>query len=355
MKRHGNLYNQISDIDNIENAYRRTRIGKRYDAEAMRFHYNAYDHIISIYNDLAWRRYNVGRYREFVIKDPKERLIQYLPLRDRIVQQALHQIIEPIYDRGFIDDSYACRKGMGTHRAMRRLQYFVRAAEQRWPDGEIYYLHCDVHKYFLHIDHDVLYDLMARKIKCLDTLRLIRSIIDSSTSSPGLPIGSLFSQLSANVYLDVVDQFVKHTLRERFYLRYMDNFIIIHHDKRHLLLVKNEIEDVLVNRLRLTFNPTMTRIDTAKTGVEFVGYRVYADRIKIKKATTTRMKKRLREMQAMYRLGRMSLDDITKRIRSWLGHCKHASASALTRKILDGAVFSMDGNQIYIDCVKLIR
>jgi len=348
VERENYLIEQAYDIDNIEEAWRYVRLGKRYDREVLQFGYDAFENIVGIYNDLAWGRYQIGRYKEFIIKDPKERLIQYLPLRDRIVQQALHQVIEPIFDRGFIADSYACRRRKGTHRAMRRLQEFLVSARGKWRGRDVYYLHCDVHKYFPHIDHDVLYDLFARKIKCRQTLKLIRTIIDSSTSNPGLPIGSLFSQLSANVYLNVVDQFAKHDLRERYYLRYMDNFIVLHADKKHLSHVKDEIEGLIKSRLHLEYNPTMTRIDKVHGGIEFVGYRVYADRVKIKKATADRMKKRLREMQAMYRKDIISADYIAPRIASWQGHCQHANAQALTAKILEGAVFTrQEGGNTY--------
>jgi retron-type reverse transcriptase len=340
MKRYHHLYSRICDMDNLEAAWKYVRLGKRYDKEVLRFGYYTLQNVIQLHNELTWKNYRIGQYREFIIKDPKERLIQYLPLRDRIVQQALHQVIEPIFDKGFIDDSYACRKGKGTHRAMKRLQYFLNAAREKWPGKEIYYLHCDIRKYFPHIDHDVLYGLMSRKIKCADTLKLIRAIIDSSTSDPGLPIGSLFSQLSANVYLNVLDQFAKHDLRERYYLRYMDNFIIVHHDKKHLQRVKDEIQGLLNNRLRLEFNPKGTRIDKVAGGIEFVGYRVYVDRVKIKKASIKRMKKRLRAMRVMYREGRASIWNISQRIRSWLGHCCHADAKGIAESVLSGAVFT---------------
>ena len=339
MKRHHHLFSKICDIDNLEAAYKYVRLGKRYDKEVLNFGYHTLENIIRLHNELTWGTYRIGQYREFVIKDPKERFIQYLPLRDRIVQQALYQVIDPIFDKRFIDDSFACRKRKGTHRAADRLQYFLNAARQKWPGKDIYYLHCDIHKYFPHIDHDVLYGLYARKIKCPETLRLVRAFIDSSPADPGLPIGALSSQGGANIYLDAVDQFVKHTLRERFYLRYMDNFIVVHHDKKHLKAVKDEIEGVLQNRLRLEFNQKDTRIDKVKGGIEFVGYIVFHDHTKIKRASVNRMKKRLRTMQAMYREGRATLWNITQRIRSWLGHCVHADTRAIVEKVLNDVVF----------------
>jgi len=344
MKRFNHLYSKICDVDSLEAAWTYVKPGKRYDKEILRFGYNPLGNIINIHNELSWGTYRIGQYREFIIKDPKERLIQYLPLRDRVVQQALHQAIEPIFDQGFFFDSYACRKGKGTHRAATRLQYFLNAAREKWPGTDIYYLHCDIHRYFPHIDHETLYGEFERKIKCRDTLRLIRAYIDSYLRNPGMPIGTLFSQLSANIYMNVVDQFVKHDLREQFYLRYMDNFIFVHHDKKHLQAVKDEIEEVLRNRLRLEFNHKATRIDKAKGGIEFVGYVIFYDHIKIKKASIKRMKKRLKVMQAMYRERRTTLKEITQRIRSWLGHCCHADARAIVQNVLSRAVFVRASN-----------
>jgi retron-type reverse transcriptase len=342
MKRHNHLYSQICSLENLEEAWKYVRLGKRYDKEVLRFGYRIFENLIHLHNELTWKTYRVGKYREFTIRDPKERLIQYLPLRDRIVQQALHQLINPLFDKGFIDDSYACRNGKGTHRAMKRLQYFLNAAQQKW-GAEPHYLHCDIRKYFRNIDHGIIYGLICRKIKCPDTLQLIKTIVDSSLSSPGLPIGSLFSQLSANIYLNVLDQFVKHDLRERYYLRYMDNFIIIHHNKRHLQHLKEEIRGLLENRLHLELNPKGTMINKSGNGIEFVGYRVYVDRVKIKKASIKRIKKRLTVMQAMYRKRTMSLGEITQRIRSWLGHCCHADARMLAKNVLSGTVFTREG------------
>ena len=156
MKRYNNLYERICDVNNLETAYKYVRLGKRYDKEVLRFGYNTLGNIINIHNELTWKTYKVGAYREFTIRDPKERLIQYLPLRDRVVQQSLHQVIEPIFDKAFIADSFACRKGKGTHRALDRCQALAR----RHP----YVLPCDIRQYFPAIDHAILRAELARVI-----------------------------------------------------------------------------------------------------------------------------------------------------------------------------------------------
>lgn len=337
MKRKGNLYSQVLDLENLEAAWQKTHLGKRFDKEAMEFSHNAFENLLGIHNALVWKSYRTGNYKDFKVYEPKERLIQYLPLRDRVVQQALHQVIEPIFDKSFIFDSYACRTGKGTHKAMRRLQHFIRSAVNEHGEG-IYYFSGDISKYFPNIDHDVLFGLVNKKIKCPETLNLIKLLVDSSPLNPGLPIGALFSQLSANIYLNALDQFVKHTLRESFYLRYMDNFIVVHHDKAHLNEVYREIESFLNNVLRLKLNPKST-IGHIKGGVDFVGYRVYRERVKIRRDSFERMQKRLRVMQQMLKVGKITHQDVKNRIASWLGHIKHADAFTLAQKLLGGAVF----------------
>lgn len=337
MKRKGSLYSLVFDMENLEAAWQKTHLGKRFDKEAMEFSHNAFENLLGIHNALVWKTYRTGRYKDFKVYEPKERLIQYLPLKDRVVQQALHQVIEPIFDKSFIFDSYACRTGKGTHKAMRRLQQFIRSAASDHGD-DIYYFSGDISKYFPNIDHDVLFGLVKKKIKCHNTLNLIKLLIDSSPLDPGLPIGALFSQLSANIYLNALDQFVKHTLRESFYLRYMDNFIVVHYDKAHLNWVYREIETFLNNVLRLKLNPK-SAIGHIKGGVDFVGYRVYRERVKIRRDSFERMQKRLRVMKQMLKAGKITHQDIKNRIASWLGHIKHADAFTLAQKVLGGAVF----------------
>lgn len=347
MKTYKNLYPKIYDFDNLHMAYLKARRCKRYRHDVLRFSANPEDNLIDIQNHLIWKTYRTGRYRFFTVYEPKERLIASLSFRDRVVHHALHNIIEPIFERSMIYDSYACRKEKGTHKAAYRLQYFLNAARDKWPGKTIYCLHCDIKKYFPNINHDVLYQEYARKIKCRETLALIKSYIKNYLLSVGMPIGTLLSQLSANICMNVVDKFVKHDLREKYYARYMDNIVIIHHDRDHLKRVKDEIEGVLNNVLHLEYNRKDTGIGKAECGVNFVGYIIFHDHIRIKKSSLKLMKKRVRIMQAMYRDGRVKLNTVTQRIRSWLGHCCHANADSLVRHILDRAVFTREGEYTY--------
>ena len=336
MRRHGNLFEHIYDLENLEQAWRKVRLGKRYKSEVLSFSYNLFENLIGVQNDLIWKTYKIGNYRQFTIYDPKERIIEFLPVRDRVVLQALHSVINPIFDRGFACDSYACRKGKGTHAALYRLQHFIRLANNRWGHN-IHYLQGDIFKYFPNIDHDVLKERIRRKIKCTETLWLIDHIIESSPNKPGLPIGLLFSQLAANIYMDALDQFVKHELREKYYIRYMDDFIILGSNKADLKNVLDKIEDFLGYHLHLKLN-RKTDIQKIVHGIDFVGYRVWPDKVKIRKSSVKRQVQRLKRFKHLYSCGQISLPEIRQSIMSWVAHCKHADTYRLREKVLGGVV-----------------
>ena len=233
MKRHGNLYPQIIAFENILLSAKKAEKGKRFRDNVLEFNYNLEAELTNLQQELAEKTYQPGDYRTFYIKEPKSRMISAAPYRDRVVHHALCNIIVPLIEPTFIADSYANRVGFGTHRALERFTKFARESR--------YVLQCDIQKYFPSIDHEILKNLIRRKIKCRDTLWLIDTIIDNSNEQlpaiehfqgddlltplerrRGLPIGNLTSQFFANIYLNGFDHFVKEELKVRKYLRYVD-------------------------------------------------------------------------------------------------------------------------------------
>lgn len=274
-KTYKNIYPAIYSFESLYEAYLRARKGKRYRSEVLRFAGHLEGNLIQLQNELIWKMYKTGRYREFYIYEPKLRLVAALPFRDRVIQHALVAAIEPIWESRFIFDSYACRVGKGTHAGADRAQYFLRREQQR--SGRIYILKGDINKYFASIDHTILKQLLRRRIACPDTLGLLDEIIDS-TPNPGIPIGNLTSQLFANIYLHELDKFVKYTLKEPSYMRYMDDFIVVHHDKAHLQRIRWVVEAFLESRLKLVTNDkTQAFPVAAKTGraLDFLGYKIW--------------------------------------------------------------------------------
>lgn len=323
------MFEKIYDYQNLYIAYLNARKQKRYRYEVLKFSYELEENLIQIQNELIWKTYQPGPYRPFIVYEPKKRQIVALPFKDRVVQHALNNIIEPIFDRVMIYDSYACRKGKGTHKAAKRLAYFLGKPEMH------YYLKGDVHSYFVSINHIVLKELIQKRIEDLDTLWLINTIIDHSYNT-GLPIGNLTSQLFANIYLHELDHFLKNELSVKYYLRYMDDFIILHESKTYLKWLLNRIQSFLVTKLSLQLNPK-TKIDTIKSGIEFVGYRVWNTNKLIKKQSIKRMKKKIRSWKS----GKMSNERLLKSLSSWIGH----SADTASHKIVE---------RIMLDCLKTL-
>jgi len=338
MKTYGDLYPKIYDFENIHLAYLKARRNKRYKQEVLRFSARLEENLIDIQNRLIWKTYRPSRYKYFTIYEPKQRLIAALPFMDRVIHHALCNMIEPIFERSMIHDSYACRRGQGVLAGVLRTTRFLRDAGRRW--GRVYCLKADVTKFFPSIDHEMLKKIIRRRIACPDTLGLIDTIIDSTETDRGLPIGSLTSQLWANVYLNELDHYVKETLRIQYYLRYMDDFVIFHHDKQRLAAILEEIIGFLDGILQLSLNGKTQIFPISPRCVDFLGYRIWPSHRLLRKANVRRVKRKFRKHARLYSQGLMSLETIRPGIASWLGHAKHADTWCLRKRIFDDLTFS---------------
>lgn len=345
-----NIYPQIYDFENLHGAYLHARKNKRYRAEVLRFTESLEENLIEIQNQLIWHKYELGRYREFYVYEPKKRLIMALPFKDRIVQWALYQQLNPIFEKVYIEDSYACREGKGTHKAVEKLQYWLRKIDR---GGKKYYcLKMDISKYFYRVDHEVLMKILRKKINDQDVLWLLNEIVNSEATAfglplgyrpedvdirltdKGMPIGNLSSQMFANLYLNELDQFVKRNLKMKYYIRYMDDFLILHDDKRELHDILDAVREFLETELKLNLN-NKTSIRPVSLGIEFVGYRVWSTHVKLRKSSTMKMKKRLKYLQNQYSKGKVNLDKINCTVQSYLGILKHCNSYSLTNKIFN--------------------
>lgn len=332
MRRDGNLYHKIYDFENLYNSYKLAKKGKRYNNDVIRFTRHLERNLITIQNELIWHEFEVGKYNEFYVYEPKKRLIKSLPFRDRIVQHSLNTIINPLLDKRFIYDTYACRADKGTHAGADRVTYFLRKAKRKW--DKVYCLQADVSKYFYSIDHDILMNIYKTKIKCKDTLQLLDKIIRSDGDGVGIPIGNLTSQLSANLYLNELDQFVKHRLKVKFYVRYMDDFVLIHKDKDYLWNVLEEIEAFLHNKLKLHLN-NKTDIFPIKRGLDFLGYRIWPTHRLLRKKSKKKIKRRMIKYEKQYLAGKLDIKTIQRSLAGWLGHAKFANTYNLRMFLLD--------------------
>ena len=335
-KTYKNLYSRITNFENLHAAYLKARRNKRFKPDVLEFSANLETNLVELQEELLSKVYRTGEYYVFEVYEPKKRVVAALPFRDRVVHHAICNVIEPIWEARFIHDSYACRVGKGTHAGADRVTEFLRRAKREWE--EVYVLKLDIRGYFPSVDHDILLGLLEKRIACADTLRLIRGIIESwpvDGGDKGIPIGNLTSQLFANVYLHEMDKFVKHELGARFYVRYMDDAIIIHEDKAWLREAREQLEEFLRERLALELN-SKTNIFPIAQGVNFLGYRIWPTHRLLRKSSAKRMKRKLKRFGRGYREGNIELDHINASIQSWLGHCRHADTYKLRCKLFAG-------------------
>jgi RNA-directed DNA polymerase len=330
------LYDKICTFENIYNAYTKARRGKRHTDEVLEFEYNLEANLHNIQDELINQTYTTGKYRRFKVFEPKEREIAALPFKDRIVQHAIYKILMPIYEARFIHQSYACRENKGTHAGADQAERMMRIVQRN--HGQVYALKADIAKYFYSVDHKVLKEQLKRHIQCKKTINLLEDIIDSTNSTAGIPIGNLTSQLFANLYLHDIDMYIKSTLKEKYYTRYMDDFVVIHHDKRHLQEILVKIKEYLTTNLKLTTNAKTQIFEVVSTSrsLDFLGYKIWTTHRNIRKSSAKRMTRQLK----IFRKQPKTRETFAKQrasVRSWLAHCKKANSKRIVSRILNYA------------------
>lgn len=357
-KRIGNLYLPNCNYSNLYNAYRNVAKGKRFRGDVLQFTDNLEGNLLALLDDLQKHTYTVGRYREFYIYEPKKRLIMALPFRDRVAQWWIYSILYPIFDKTFIEDSYACRRGKGQKAAADRMQDMLKQTEVL--GGKWYYLKLDIAKYFYRIYHDKLLEIVQRKIKDPDILHLLELIIKGDgtnafglsicdnveeavrLSDRGMPIGNLTSQLLANVYLNELDQFCKKVLGIKFYIRYMDDVIILSKNKKELHEIKERIEAFLETNLKLALNKK-TCIRPVSMGIQFVGLHIWPTHRIVRKSTSLRIKRNLKTAARQYVEGTLTQEAYNSKLQSYLGLIKHNNCYRFKLQLLKDVETLLNG------------
>lgn len=329
-KRHGGLWPQVYDFDNLYLAYERARRGKRYRPDVLRFGSRVGENLLALQEELRTLAWQPGEYQTRVVLEPKERVIRIAPFRDRVVHQALCHVVGPVFERGFIFDSYACREGKGTHKALDRLTSFLRR------EGSAYVLNADIRKFFDSVSHEVLIAELERTLKDRDVLHVLRRIIGSyrsGFSEPGLrdphgiPIGNLTSQWFANIIGTRIDRFAKQDLGCPHYLRYMDNMLFLGASKAVLWGYLRRLTDFLAG-LGLLLNPKTTIAPTSQ-GVPFLGLRVFPDHRRVLRANVVRGRRRMRGSLRAVARGDADRDSVAASTESWIAHLRHADTHRL--------------------------
>lgn len=351
MKRHKNLYGGLCSFDNLFLAARKARKGKSLKPAVLAFDDRLETNLLDLQNELQTKTYQPGKYKPFWVCDKgKERHISAAPYRDRVVHHAIINVIGPLFEAGFIHDSYANRKEKGTHKAASRCQLFCRKNR--------YVLKCDIYKYFPSIDHVILKKLIRRKIADKELLWLIDTVIDAGNPQEpvllhfsgddlftplerrrGIPIGNLTSQFFANIYLNGFDHYVKETLGQKYYARYVDDFVCFGNDKNALHAVRHAMEAYL-EKLRLAMHPKKCRVFPIKSGVPFLGFRIYPYYKRLDKKNSMAFRKTIRKYQRRFTAGKMTHAEVARSIRGWIAHASQANTYNLRKSIVSEVVFS---------------
>lgn len=313
MQTYTNLYPQLCSYGNLELAFNKAKKRKSKKEYVQKFEANKKNELYKLEWELQTGIYKPGHLTTFIVRDPKTRKISASHFRDRVVHHAICNMIEPIYEPRFIHDTFANRIGKGTFGTLQRFDKFMRQVGENG-----YCLKADIRKYFENVDHEVLMGILGRRIKDPQLLGLIRIILSNhKTERPGkgMPLGNLTSQFFANVYLAELDHFVKHELRAKHYLRYVDDFVILAQDKTQLEAWKAQIDEFLTGKLKIALHPDKTKIIPLRGGVPLVGFRVFRTHKILKRSNRLRFMRRLED----YRVG-LAAGTITKE------HVQHAIA-----------------------------
>src|SRR3989344_4031018 len=311
-------YSNIISLENILKAWEEFIAGKRHRKDVQIFEQNLMSNIIRLHNDLATKTYRHSQYIHFNISDPKPRSIHKASVRDRLLHHAIYRILYPFFYKTFIADSFSCRIKKGTHRALNRFRDFTYIVSHNHT-RTCWILKCDIKKFFASIDHKVLLDNLNSYIPDKQIIWLLKEIIESFSTklSTGLPLGNLTSQLFVSIYMNEFDQFVKHQLKDRYYIRYADDFVLLSDNRMWLEAQLPGIESFLKNVLLLELHPNKVFIKTLASGVDFLGWVHFADHRVPRTATVRRIIRRLLESPSI------------EARQSYLGLLKYGNATQL--------------------------
>ena len=298
------------------------------------FELNLEDNIFQLHERLSAGTWESDPYTAFFVQDPKLRRIHKASVRDRVLHQAVYRALYQIFDRSFIHDSYSSRDRKGTHRGVRRFEEFARKVTVNYSRGG-FALKCDIRKFFDSIDHEILIALLKNKIHDDKLLDLVVKIIRSFSVLPGkgLPLGNVTSQIMANIYMNELDQFMKHDLKTKYYIRYCDDFVILHDSGEYLEENIGKMMVFLARRLKLDLHPNKIFLRKIRQGVDFLGYVSLPGYMILRTRTKHRMVKKMAMAHTRYKSGTISLDEFKQIMDSYAGMLSHCKSEKIKRLI----------------------
>jgi len=329
------LWQELCSVQNMELAFKKARKHKTLRPCVLEFEEKLAENLDVLRTELLFHLYKPRQLKMFILRDPKTRKISKSDFRDRVIHHALCNIIEPLFERMFIHDSYANRKGKGTLRAIQRFEYFRRKLSQN-NTSQVFILKSDIRHYFDEVDHAILLKIIRKRINDPKVLWLIRRVLSnySTQEGKGMPLGNLTSQFFANVYLNELDKFVKNKLKAKYYIRYVDDFVILHSSEKKLTKWREEIALFTREKLLLDLHPEKTMIIESGHGVDFLGLKIFPNHKIMKKRNILSFKRKLRSIYDKFDDGKIMYDEVYDFLEGWIAYAKNADTYNLRRKVM---------------------
>ncbi len=330
-----NTYEDLCSYENLETAFNKARKGKTQKPYVTEFEENLKENLLQLRTELHLQTYRPQPLKTFILRDPKTRKISKSAFRDRIIHHAICNIIEPSFDKRFIHDSFANRLGKGTLNAIKRFDTFKKKASKN-SSAPCYVLKADIKSYFDTVNHQILLRILGKRIKDERLMRLIRKILANHKGGhegKGMPLGNLTSQFFANVYLDELDQFVKHKLRAKYYIRYVDDFAILHQSKTAVKDYKHKIDSFLRAQLDLKLHSDKSQVLTLDNGISFLGFKIFYNHKTLAKRNMRKFEKKLEQMKRLYWGAKIDREKVIEKLEGWLAYASHANTHKYRRRM----------------------
>ena len=345
MKTHKNLYREICSKENLALAFRKARKRKSQKPYVIEFEQNLKQNLEVLKLELLSEEYKPRPLRTFVIRDPKVRKIRKSYFVDRIVHHAICNVLEPIFEKRFIHDSFANRIGKGTLNAIKRFDKFKQKVSKN-NTRNCYVFKADIKHYFDEVNHNILINILRKKVNDEKVISLVSKVLKNHSDKVGMPLGNMTSQHFANVYLNELDQFVKNELKAKYYIRYVDDFVILHSNKKTLESYKEKIKIFLKENLQLELHPNKSKILLLKKGISFLGFRNYPYHRLLRKANIRTMKKKIEQKD---------YDSLCEFLEGWFSYANHADTYKLKNKIADTIENNFQGNISLLQIDRIIK
>ncbi|MFG6320020.1 MAG: reverse transcriptase/maturase family protein [Clostridia bacterium] len=335
-----NSFKNALTFEKFIQAHQRAKKNKSYKKDVIMYELNLENNIINLMQKIKTNTYRVGKYYAFKVFEPKERIIHALPYEDRIVHQwYVEEFIKPHFIPRFINSTFACIENRGVHKAVDYCQSMMRQAQKNNPN--FWVLKCDIKKFFYNIDPLILMNIMRKNISDKLLLKFTYRLIFSGKQSiheVGIPIGNYTSQYFANIYMNELDQYVKHTLKIKYYCRYMDDFLFILKSKKECISIYNTISNFLKEHLHLELN-AKSRYYPAKMGINFCGYRIFTTHRLLRNSSKTKIKNNVKKWNKSYEKNNLNIKHALLSINAWIGHSSHCNSYKFQQKILNNCNF----------------